>query len=479
MNPLESPRNIFLTGQAGTGKTYIINDYLSCHPDTLVCASTGSAAVDISGTTVHRLFSIPAAICSNPFQVPDSKLKVFQNTPTIIIDEISMCRADIFSYVVQLLKRAEKLYGHKIRLIVSGDFFQLPPVVKKEEEAVLRKHGYNPSGFAFTTPEWQSMRFKTVELKDIYRQDNAEFIEELGRIRVGDTSDLNYFDQFIDAKANDGIILCGTNTEADKVNQEYLENHDGETKAYFAHVQGRWADLPCEETLVLKKRLRVICTANDVLTDAEHPVGRFQNGTQGVIEELGNGYIDIRTIKGERIRITPYTWYSYTYKTKRGSTLVEKEKTGTVTQFPLRIAKAITIHKSQGKTFDKAVISPKSFAAGQLYVALSRIKSPDGLILTEPLQPEYVLVDKAVKKFYENGFSFSVSEAVKKKRADIIRKQKEAAKPKKKVKRTKKSSGAAKKKAGTAGKKAGTKETKKRRTGSSKLGKEKNGKVRK
>ena len=448
-NLLETTRNVFLTGQAGTGKTYLLNDYIASHPDTLVCSSTGSSAVAIGGTTMHRLFSIPVASGANPFTVQPSKLKVFENAETVIIDEISMARADVFAFAIQILKRAEKLYGHKIRLIVSGDFAQLPPVVRPEDEKVLKRNGFDPSGFAFTTPEWDAMKFKTVELTDIHRQQDKEFLENLGKIRRGDLSGIAYFDQFVsDTVPEDATILCGTNAEADMINQAYLEDSAGKTGIYFAKKEGYWADLPAEENLVLKEGLNVMFIANDIPREGL-PMGNFQNGQQGVIKELKESSVIVETKSG-LVEVFPYTWYAYEYKRRRTG-IVEKEKTGTYKQLPLKIAKAITIHKSQGKTLEKVVISPKSFAAGMLYVALSRASSPEGLILTEPIEPEYVITDKKVRAFIGSGYTYIVPEAQKKKRAEIIKKQQDATKKKP----AKKSTAAAKKK--TASKKTTTK----------------------
>ena len=146
MDIFTGKQNIFLTGQAGTGKTYALNEYIKTHPNTLVAASTGTAAVNLNAVTVHRLFSVPVpAYGGDPNKVTPSQLKIFAEVNTIIIDEVSMCRNDVFSFAMRILKRAEKLYGKKIRLIVSGDFYQLPPVVKKAELKYFTKYGFDKS----------------------------------------------------------------------------------------------------------------------------------------------------------------------------------------------------------------------------------------------------------------------------------------------------------------------------------------------
>ena len=424
---INGKKNVFLTGQAGTGKTYLINEYIKNHPSTIAAASTGIAAVDIDGVTVHRLFSVPVpAYGANPGDVPLSKLKVFEHTDTIIIDEISMCRADVFSYAVRVLKRAEKLFHKKIRLIVTGDFSQLPPVIKKSDLSKLKYYGFDPSGYAFTTKEWQDLHFVTVHLDDIKRQEDLEFIHELGKARRGDMSCVPYFNRFLtDTPPDDAVYLCGTNAAADAINQEYLNSLPGITAAYFAEQEGRMpSEMPCDETLVLKPGARVIFTSNDMARiDGNDHMGRFQNGTQGVVTECLSDHVTVQIGSGRMIDVYPATWRFYSYKNNAEKGVLEKQEIGSVSQIPLKIAKAITIHKSQGKTFDKIVLSPQIFAPGQLYVALSRVRGPEGLFLTGRISEGHLKLDPVVQKFYDDDFSYVIPESRLKKILQIESKQ--------------------------------------------------------
>lgn len=443
MNPLEQykNRNIFLTGVAGTGKTYLINEYVADHKGTtLLCASTGTAAVNIGGVTAHRLFSIPVpAYGADPNKIPPSKLSVFQNIDTVIIDEISMMRNDAFSFAMRVKKRAEEIFGKKIRLIVSGDFSQLPPIVKKSEENYFTRYGFDHSGYCFTAKEWAECRFKTIELTEIKRQEDKEFVENLTKARIGDASCIPYFNQFVGRELpDDAIRICGTNAEADKINQEYLNAIEKPLTAFQAEKIGiTGKEMPCDEILLLKEGCRVMFIANDSPLDADGGynlgfgnTGRFTNGTFGVVTGIGQNTVSVRTEAGEDIEVERHKWTVYNYRMDKATKILEKTEIGSIKQIPLKIAKAITIHKSQGKTFDKMVLSPQIFAFGQLYVALSRAKGPEGLFLTEPILPEYLKTDKKVQAFIGNGYEYTISDAQ-------IRKQKETESAQKKAKKAK------------------------------------------
>ena len=434
-NPLLGSKNIFITGAGGTGKTYAINDYIATHPGVLLCASTGTAAVNIGGTTAHKLFSIPVpAYGADPNKVTASQLKIFANIDTVIIDEISMMRNDAFSFAIRVLKRAEKLYGKKIRLIVSGDFSQLPPVIKKTEEKYFTKYGYDKSGFCFTTKEWADLKFKIVNLTEVKRQTDVEFVEKLSAARMGDDSITAYFNKFVSYDIpEDAVRLCGTNAEADQINKEYLDSIEAPMFAYQAEKTGiTGKELPCDEIVLLKVGCRVMFTANDTFWTADgelnknygdkNGVGQYTNGLLATVTGLFKDKVAVHTEDGRDISVGVHKWTLYKYTVDRGNGLLKKDEIGSVNQMPLKVAKAITIHKSQGKTFSKMVLSPKIFAAGQLYVALSRVTGPDGLYLTEPIVEDSFRVDPTVKKFYENDFTWEVSEAQVKKQKDVAKK---------------------------------------------------------
>lgn len=402
-----STRNIFLTGQAGTGKTTLIKKFIEENPNTIVCAPTGVAAVNAGGDTMHKVFSIPVpAYGASISKVTPSKLKELMLADNIIIDEISMCRNDVFSFAIKVLRKAEKLKGKKIRLIVVGDFSQLPPVVSKNDVKYLKKFKYDESGYVFTTTEWKTLNFKIIELTEVYRQENQEFIDNLNKARIHDISCIPYFNQFLltnsSKKEDDLIYICGTNAEADRLNKEYLDNLDGIPVAYQAEKKGRCGNTNIDDIILLKENARVYFTINDQIYN------KYQNGTFGIVKSLNEKYVDVEILnnqnKKEIISVYPHKYSIYSYKVKNNN--LTKEEIGSISQIPLKLAKAITIHKSQGKTFYNVILSPQIFAPGQLYVALSRVRSPEGFFLQEPILEEYLKIDKKVEEFYKNGYKY-------------------------------------------------------------------------
>ena len=407
----ESKSNLFITGPAGVGKSYRINDFISRHPELniLMCAPTGIAAMNIGGDTAHRVFHIPVPAYQPPTfakgrkgAVTESMLKVIAQADVIFLDEVSMMRNDNFSFMIKVIRRAEKLKGSKIRLIVSGDFSQLPPVVKKTELGILKKFGFDTSGYPFTTSEWRSCRFKVVELTQVMRQDDAEFIENLNKIRVGDCSDLSYWDRFVCENPDYGsaIVVCGTNAEADRINRDYLDSLPGDLKVLQSHKLGFCSAGYVDDIILVKEGCRVIFTVNDNIGKAYH------NGTFGIVKSVGSENVVV-TVNDKDIVVKQHDFTIYSYNLKGGSLV--KTEAAVIRQFPFKLGKAITIHKSQGQTFDRMVLSPEIFAPGQLYVALSRVRNPEGLVLLKPLCAEYLIVDDTVKRFYENGYTWEAA----------------------------------------------------------------------
>ena len=434
-------RNIFLTGKAGTGKSYLINRFVEKMNEegktVLVSAPTGTAAVNVGGETAHSLFGIPIPCYGVSIsKVPPAKIKTLAYADAIVIDEVSMMRNDAFSFAMRVLKKAERLKGSKIRVILTGDFSQLPPVIQKKDISYLKKFGYDLSGYAFTTKEWADLHLKTVELTKIWRQeDGSELAEMLGKVRVNDMSCLNYFKQFVDINYEpdeEDIQICGTNAEADEINRNYLDAISGNVVAYQSIKHGRVPAGICEDIVLLKKNARVMFTVNDVKKNL------YQNGSMGTITDLNPKCVTVKLANGKEIPVFPYEYKAYSYKITAGE--LTKNQIGDISQIPLKIAKAITIHKSQGKTFDKAVITPNIFASGQLYVALSRVKSPEGLILTAEVKPEHFKENEIVEKFYKNGFTYEIKKTVKKtvsKSKTVKKSNEKTSKAKKTVSKTK------------------------------------------
>lgn len=417
-----SDRNLFVTGAAGTGKSYLLNRHIEQWEDeglvVYKAAPTGLAALNFEGgTTLHRLFKIPVPYYDIPHfsrdgapsrkkkgYVAASTLDVIGEADVIIIDEISMARNDVFRYVMRTIRKAESVSDKRIRVIVCGDFSQLPPVVKTNEPKMLKQNGLDPCGFAFTTPEWAQAKFQLVELTDVKRQDDIEFIEHLHQIREGNVSGLDYWNQFVvDEPDLDGAtVVCGTNKDAAALNDAYLESLPGAVTYLEAKVSGYGAPDYIDRLIKVKVGCQVIFTANDRENNSRP---RFMNGQQGVVDTICRDgiWVNVRQDDGDYVRtwVKPYEFEITSVRIKGGSAYTSVD--ATVTQYPFRLGKAITIHKSQGQTYEKVVVDPKIFAPGQLYVALSRAKGPDGFQLMAPLTPEQLIVDGNVRLFYKNG----------------------------------------------------------------------------
>ena len=400
----DGKRNLLLVGPGGTGKSTLLREYIETHPETIVCAPTGTAAVNIGGVTIHKAFSVPVpAYGANVRDVPENTVKILAAADTVIIDEISMCRNDVFSFMIRVLRKAERKKGSRIRVIASGDFYQLPPVVQKKELKFFKKFDLDPSGFPFTTKEWSDLNFKVVELNEIKRQSDNDFIEQLNKARRGDSSCIPWFNEFVvteDTPVNENTIhICGTNAEADRINNDRFNDLYGMPIAFQAITKGRIGESFVDKIVMFKKGERVIFTVNDVIRN------QYQNGTLGTVKEIYENRVLVE-IDGQKnpVFVYPHTWTLHSYKVKNG--FLEKNEIGSISQIPLRPAYALTIHKSQGKTFDEAVITPRTFAPGQLYVALSRVRTPSGLFLTEPIFPEYLLTSDVVNKFIDNGYTW-------------------------------------------------------------------------
>ena len=407
----ESKSNLFITGPAGVGKSYRINAFIAGHPELniLMCAPTGIAAMNIGGDTAHRVFHIPVPAYQSPTfakgrkgAITESMLKVIAQADVIFLDEVSMMRNDNFSFMIKVIRKAEKLKGSKIRLIVSGDFSQLPPVVKKTELSILKKFGFDTSGYPFTTSEWKSCKFKVVELTQVMRQDDTEFIDNLNKIRIGDCSDLSYWNRFVceNPDYGDAIVVCGTNSEAERINREYLDSLPGDLKALQSYKTGFCSAGYVDDIVLVKEGCCVIFTVNDNISKAYH------NGTFGTVKSVGSDSVVV-TVDNKDIVVKRHDFTIYSYNLK-GDVFIKTEA-AVIKQFPFKLGKAITIHKSQGQTFDRMILSPEIFAPGQLYVALSRVRSPEGLVLLKPLRSEYLIIDDTVRKFYENGYTWEVA----------------------------------------------------------------------
>lgn len=409
--------NIFLTGKAGTGKT----TFLKSLKDTLfkryvVLAPTGIAALNCEGVTIHSFFQldfmpyIPGGVVKRK-QIRRSKLNLIRSLELIVIDEISMVRADVLDQIDVILRKLRISERHKpfggVQLLMIGDLSQLPPVAKQEEWDFLSQYYQTP--YFFSSRVLQESRYLTITLQHIYRQSDSKFINILNHVRDNTITQeiitqLNqrYNPEIYSQKQKGYIILCSHNNQANKINEDKLRLIDNKSYFYSAEIEGEFDDrlFPNAETLELKEGAQVMFLKNDY----DSPIGekrRYYNGTIGKIVELNEDKIVVEKDEdGQRIEVTKYTWERYKYELNKKTKEIKQEVIGAFTQYPLKLAWAITIHKSQGLTFDKAIIdADNSFAHGQFYVALSRCRSLEGLSLSKQFNPNAVITDVLVDNF--------------------------------------------------------------------------------
>lgn len=449
MKALRSGANVCLMGEAGTGKTYILNKYIEeCKnngKNVIMTAPTGIAALKIDGVTMHNAFGIPVpAYGYYDFDIKLSAIKAVLATDVIVIDEVSMARNDVFEYfalVVKKIQAERKKEGNlkKIQIIVSGDFFQLPPIVKQDELNTFKRLGLDPSGYCFTTPAWKEFKFKVIILTDVMRQNDQEFISNLNKLRRGNTDCLDYFNQYvvspeeIEAVEERPVYICSTNAEAETINDNELAKIDGPRCIYQARRTGYCGkDYTVDENLVLKNGAKVMFMANDLVQDD------YRNGQLGTVIECKEDSVIVKLDNGKVIEVMRYRWTTNKITVTNG--MISKKEIGAYYQLPLKLAYAITMHKTQGQTYDSAIISPNSFAEGQLYVAVSRVKSAEGLLFTSEMLPEYVKVHPLVLAFYDSEYEVPETRIKKKKdlAAKALQKHKEQEKKKKERAKAKK-----------------------------------------
>lgn len=398
-------RVVFITGKAGTGKSTFIKFLReNLDPDVPVLAPTGVAAINANGQTIHSFFQLPPRIINHE----DIKLlkhrKLFEKLRLLIIDEISMVRADLMDAIDFSLRkntsRENEPFGG-VQLILIGDLLQLPPVVATDSEMRYLYDRYKTPYF-LSADCLQSTPPLVIELTKVYRQQDENFISLLSQIRIGESleSSVDYLNSCCFSKNydSDTLILTSDNASADKINNMRLNELSGERHEYEGTISGRFNmeenRLPAPKCLKLKAGAHVMFTKND-------PDHRWVNGTSGKLLNLTDQLITVETNNGV-FDIKRETWETIQYIYDEISKKIKAEIIGTYTQFPLMLAWAITIHKSQGKTLDKVLIDLGSgaFAEGQVYVALSRCKSLTGIRLKRPIRISDIKVDQVVKEFY-------------------------------------------------------------------------------
>ena len=397
--------HFYITGKAGSGKSTLLAYFRSItQKNTAVLAPTGVAAIRVKGQTIHSFFGFPPKVIQTRHIKKVRQIELLQNLETLIIDEISMVRADVFDAIDYSLrvhrKKLTQPFGG-VQVIVFGDLFQLPPVVNMDESSLLER--IYPSGqFFFHSNIFLDAQFKTLELQSIYRQKDDHFIYLLNAVRDGSITHSqidNLNDSLVDNfEMDEGkIILTTTNARASGINQNYLKQLSSEEFSYRAQATGQFYKelFPTDEVLKLKKGAQVIMIKND-------PEKRWVNGSIGTIHDIAEKKIKVK-INHKIYEVKKEKWDRIQYSYDDDQQEVLENVTGSFKQYPMRLAWAITIHKSQGQTFEKVIIdmSQGSFAPGQLYVALSRCISLEGIELLRPLKKSDVIVNKQLIGFQD------------------------------------------------------------------------------
>ncbi|MEZ4959306.1 MAG: helix-turn-helix domain-containing protein [Saprospiraceae bacterium] len=409
-------KNIFLTGKAGTGKTTFLHKIKQeGFKRMVVTAPTGVAAINAGGMTLHSFFQLPFGLhlpgasrdASKQRRFSGQKISLMRSIDLLVIDEISMVRADLLDAVDEVLRRYRdfsKPFGG-VQLLMIGDLHQLPPVVKQDEWDLLRHH-YQTAYF-FGSLALQKTNPVAIELKHIYRQSDEQFIGLLNRVRdnqldndVMETLNSRFIPNFHPKEEDGYITLTAHNASAQDINSQRLEAIEGVLHLFNAKIEGDFPQhaYPTEETLEFKEGAQVMFVKNDT-----NPEKRFFNGKIGQITRIADGEIFVKCKDDpDDIAVSPVEWQNIKYTLDEKTKEVKEELLGTFTQYPLKLAWAITIHKSQGLTFERAIIDAQAaFAHGQVYVALSRCKSFEGIVLRTKIGWSSVKTDTVVKDYSE------------------------------------------------------------------------------
>jgi len=427
-----SNRNIFLTGKAGTGKTTFLKTVVEqTYKKVMVAAPTGIAAINAGGVTLHSLFHLPFGIflpeglpayegfLSSGINTPQSirkslrmnsqKRKLIREMELLIIDEVSMLRADTLDAidtVLRLIRYDKHQPFGGVQMVFIGDLLQLPPVMKNEEKKYL--HPYYPTGYFFEAQALRQRQPLYIELEKIFRQTDPEFIRLLNHFRdntvnSGDLETLNrHYHPSFKARSDEGYIFLTThNRKADEINRKALQKLPGKSWHYQAEVEGDFGEhiYPVDYDLELKEGAQVMFIKNDYSGEQ-----RYFNGKIGFVSDLSEESIEVSFNDGSPpTEVERYIWENKQYSLDKEKNEIKEKVKGTFTHYPLKLAWAITVHKSQGLTFDKAIIDvSRAFAPGQIYVALSRLVSLDGLVLNSPVPTHMLEPDPALRSFFEH-----------------------------------------------------------------------------
>ena len=404
-------RCIFLTGKAGTGKTTFLRRLKQeCPKQMAVVAPTGVAAINAEGVTIHSLFQLPPQLfiptpearkqLFSEMQMRAQKQRVLRNLELLVIDEVSMVRSDLLDTIDAVLRHIKHQPNHPfggVQVLVIGDLFQLSPVAREEEWRMLQEYYAGP--YFFQAHVFQQLNPVYIELDHVFRQSNIDFVEILNQVRNNTLTSQSL--QILNSRVRslgvkelrslEGAITLSThNNKVDAINQREMDALPGRVYQFSATIKDTFPEsmFPMDEMLTLKLGARVMFTKNDSSSEK-----RYYNGKLGVVSHLTDKSITVTCEGEEPIDVHRETWENIRYTSEAGSEVVQPEVIGTFSHYPLRLAWAITIHKAQGLTFDRVVIdAADAFAAGQVYVALSRCRSLDGIVLLTPI-PSHALTN--------------------------------------------------------------------------------------
>ena len=427
--------SVFLTGKAGTGKTTFLREVAAhCGKRHAIVAPTGVAAINAGGVTIHSFFQLPfdpylpdVKELVTEYQLPErhkslskNKLSVIRTLELLIIDEISMVRADLLDAIDMTLRRyrrSSRPFGG-VQLLMIGDVHQLSPVVTESERGYMERVYASP--YFFASKALQRTPYVTIELTTVYRQQDETFVNLLNHVRDNniDSATLQTLNARVSHSATQSpshsstppITLTTHNRQADAINRRQMEALNGERRVFEAQEKGNYPEksVPCDRSLEIKIGERVMFVKND--SSGGH---RYYNGMLGTVtrfvydDEEKKDYIEVINDDGDTILAGRETWESLKYKLNEKTNEIEQEVEGTFSQYPLQAAWAVTIHKAQGLTFDHVVIdAADAFAFGQVYVALSRCRTLEGLTLTTPLSAGVAFEDRSVSQFVDSQPSF-------------------------------------------------------------------------
>ncbi len=408
----ETTQTFFITGRAGTGKSTIIDHFMGLTKKTAVkLAPTGVAALNIGGHTIHSFFGFPTNLTEEKFLKLRKDEEKYRALDTIIIDEISMVRADMLDFIDRFLgeaRRKPKAPFGGCQMVFIGDLYQLPPVVEQRERGYFRE-AYG-SEYFFSAQVVQKHKFRIVELNDIFRQRDLQFIQILNAIRHNDVGNEHLAilnsrcdPEFEPPEEEFFLTLCTRRDLAAQINTSKLERLRGPLFVSHAEIVGdvEPGDFPAEAELNLKKNAQVMFIRND-------PYGRWVNGSIGIVTAIDteNQCIYVELSTGDEVEVERETWIIEQVEYDKRRKRLQSVAVGQFIQFPLSLSWAITIHKSQGKTFEKVIVDLGKgiFAGGQLYVALSRCTSLDGLVLRQRIEPKHIRLDHTVLRFFSNYY---------------------------------------------------------------------------